>query len=330
MTDHDHLKSLAANPGLVDQENELDELLEHSRSCRECSDLLNRSVAFFEAVKEPLLHIGPHLSAWCMALLRWNRFQPGVDVCRRLEEWHLTCCPTCRSRYAKPASQGLPLVWRWVLVVSILAIGGSLLVYRFSAGGGQGGFRAPEMLVLSQPTGGATVTIWQEFKWSDVNATKYVVEIRSRVSGTKVLEKETEQNFFVLGQQQAAFLHNKEEYSWTVTAFIGTRTVVSQPQVFRFEATPAANDEIRRLRQLALRGEPNELPKVIEDLKEQLERYPSGGPAAQIRSSIGDALLRSRSTEKAVEEYKVALQTWGSLGNPDLYDQQRTFANFAL
>lgn len=330
MTDHDHLRSLASNPGLIDQEAELSELLDHSRSCRECSDLLNRSVAFFDAVSEPLMHIGPHLSFWRMALLRWKRFQPGVDVCRRLEEWHLTCCPTCRSRYAKPARQGFPLVWRWVSAVLILAIGGSLLVYRFSAGTGESGFRAPERLVLSQPTSGATVTIWQEFKWTDVNATKYVVEIRSRASGTRVLEKELAQSFFVLGQQEAALLHDKEEYSWTVTAFIGTRTVVSQPRLFRFEAAPAANDEIRRLRLLALHSEPSELPKVIEDLKQQLARYPSGGPAAQIRSSIGDALLRSRIPEKAVQEYKVALQTWDSLGNPDLYDQQRTFANFAL
>ena len=86
MNDHDRLKELAANPGLLERETELNELLEHSQSCRECSDLLNRSCAFFEAVAEPLMHIGPHLSPVRLGWMRWRGFQPGVNAARRIEE----------------------------------------------------------------------------------------------------------------------------------------------------------------------------------------------------------------------------------------------------
>jgi CHAT domain-containing protein len=332
MLDHDQLRTIAGNPALVDSQEELDQLMDHAESCRDCSDALNRSVAFFQTIAEPLMRTGPHLSPFAIAWLRLRRFRPGADRCQRLSEWHLTCCTECRARFERPPQRLFMPMWRLASAVVVLAVVGGLLFYRLSSPGG-GGVRGPETLELIQPVDGAIVTLWQQFKWTDVRATKYLVEIQERTSKVKVIEKQLAQNFFVVNQPEADLLHNNAEYSWKVTAFLGSRVISATPRTFRFAAqsvTPAATEEIQKLRLQALRADPKELPKVIVSLKQQLVRYPSEAPAAQIRSSLGDALRRADSPKEAAQEYRAALQIWHKLGNPDVRDQQRTLANFAV
>lgn len=332
MLDHDQLRTLADDPALIDSQEELDQLMNHAESCRDCSDVLNRSMGFFESVAEPLMRIGPHLSPFAIAWLRFKRYRPGADRCKRLSEWHLTCCGECRARFERPLQRLFMPIWRWAAALIILAVVGGLAFYQLSSPGG-GGVRAPEKLELIQPADGAIVTLWQQFKWTDLGATKYLIEIQERASRVKVIEKQLAQSFFVVNQPDADLLHNNTEYSWKVTAFTGSRVISSTPRTFRFAAqsvTPAATEEIQKLRLQALQADPKELPTVIESLKQQLARYPAGAPAAQIKSSIGDAFKRSDSPKDAVQEYKAALRLWSELGNPDVRDQQRTLANLAV
>src|SRR5215469_6720609 len=99
MPDHDQLRALADNPALIDSEDELDQLIDHAEVCRDCSAVLNQSVAFLGAVSESLAGLGPHLSVFTMARLRLAGFRAGIGACTQLEKWHLTRCPDCRARY---------------------------------------------------------------------------------------------------------------------------------------------------------------------------------------------------------------------------------------
>jgi hypothetical protein len=99
MVDHNRLQALAADPHLIESDEERIALMEHVATCDVCAARLKDALEFERKVVRPLRGEWRHVPQRKLEAFKAAGFVPHFSEASSPERWHVLVCPECRSRY---------------------------------------------------------------------------------------------------------------------------------------------------------------------------------------------------------------------------------------
>lgn len=217
---------------------------------------------------------------------------------------------------------GVPVVWRVFFSVP-----------------GPPVFRSYKDVSLVSPDEGATVRIYQEFRWhTAASASSYILTISDTGTNSDVVKTTVQQNTYILTDKDAAGMISGRTYKWSVSAQVASEELRSTSRTFNF-LRPTAQHEFLDFNDANRQATENEVGQAenngLEIINEKLQRYISGhldAPTPDMAWALqtqGNVLTLLDRRDAALKSYSKAIDIWEQLGVPDPLLYARCLTNYA-
>lgn len=201
-------------------------------------------------------------------------------------------------------------------------------------------YRSASGVALITPEDGATVGVYQEFRWQPVSSARgYTLTIRERATGRIVLQAPTMSASYLLIERDAQNLANAVQYEWFITARVDSTEVQSPTRQFTFtEPTRSLSHvDFPQQRRESLKARARSGNQATRDvLLRDIESYIAEHRGAQTPDRAwalgfrGFILYFSNKRNEAAASYREAITLWEAIGIPSVLDYAGSLINYAL
>lgn len=196
----------------------------------------------------------------------------------------------------------------------------------------------PSNVRLVSPENGRPIGVYEEFKWRYVpSAVSYTLDIRVNRNSSTIVHATTQQNYYVLTEDDHKSLRDHETYTWFITAALASGQLSSAERSFTF-VRPQITSEFSNYSESQRKEIESTVTTTdapgLERLNRELGHFvdEQGGKrtsdVAWALQTRGIVLKFQGKRDEALKSYAEASAIWEELGVPDPLLYARCLTNF--